>query len=679
MNRFINYYKKIFSQEYMDRTISGGIKSQLTLLLVTIATVLAIFFIIVMFFSIQLYGHEEWGERLWVVYNNFVDPGNQMNETAWSSRLLLGIVSFSGSILLGGVLISTISNIIERRVDVVNTGRMTYRNITQHYVLIGFNELSINMIRELYNECSSARILLMSGIEAATVRHRIQSALPIEIERQVLVYFGNIESIEELQRLNIASASEVYVLGDEERCGRDAKNIAIVHLVSALRGKCPDGKVMPVYVQFDSIPSYSNIQKMNLPPEVFCIEGKPNIFFRPFNLHENLARQLWSLYAADSERYYDPLDYRPISITQQPDGSWNATSQDYVHLVIVGFNRMGRSLLLEALRICHYANYDDCLPTDERIRTRITLVDREMESQKDYFKAQFPYIESQIDDIEVEYCHDDICSTAMRTRLQQWAQNKHCMLTVAICVHDPDLSLSLGLNLPHEVYQHQCRVLIRQDFNNDLSSIVDDEQGRYRYVKVFGMVDRGMKKNILQDKLALYVNYLYDCCYTDESLKQKEVLKKMYESYGNHSADFILMNHQAQYLWNKLSEPLRWANRYQLDAYSVFCRTLGYGIKRSERSPARISESMFNENLPSQVLCLLVRMEKYRWNAERTVAGWRRAEVKDKVFLQHPLIMPFNELLQKYPEEVEKDADVILNLPYVLALGGYELYKLADQ
>ena len=674
MNRFINYYKKIFSQEYMDRTISGGIKSQLTLLLVTIATVLTIFFIIAMLFSIQLHGHEEWGERLWVV-----DPGNQIEETAWPNRILVGLISISGSVLLGGVLISTISNIIERRVGVVYTGRMTYRNIKNHYVLIGFNELSINMIRELYDECPSARILLMSGIEAATVRHRIQSALPIEIERQVLVYFGNIESIEELQRLNIESAIEVYVLGDEERYGRDAKNIAIVHLVSALRGKCSDGKMMPVYVQFDSIPSYSNIQKMNLPPEVFCIEGKPNIFFRPFNLHENLARQLWSLYAADCERRYDPLDYRPISITQQPDGSWSATSQDYVHLVIVGFNRVGRSLLLEALRICHYANYDDRLPADERIRTRITLVDREMEAQEDYFKAQFPYIENQIDDIEVEYCHDDICSTAMRTRLQQWAQNKHCMLTVAICVHDPDLSLSLGLNLPHEVYQYQCRVLIRQEFNNDLSSMVDDEKGRYRYVKVFGMVDRGIKKNILQDKLALYVNYLYDCCYADESLKQKEVLKKMYESYGNHSADFILMNHQAQYLWNKLSEPLRWANRYQLDAYSVFCRTLGYGIRRSNCSPTHISESMFNEELPAQVLYLLVRMEKYRWNAERTVAGWKRAKVKDKVFLLHPLIMPFSELLQRHPEEVEKDADVIYNLPYILALGGYELYRLADQ
>ena len=281
MNRFINYYKKIFSQEYMDRTISGGIKSQLTLLLVTIATVLTIFFIIAMLFSIQLHGHEEWGERLWVVYNNFVDPGNQIEETAWPNRILVGLISISGSVLLGGVLISTISNIIERRVGVVYTGRMTYRNTKNHYVLIGFNELSINMIRELYDECPSARILLMSGIEAATVRHRIQSALPIEIERQVLVYFGNIESIEELQRLNIESAIEVYVLGDEERYGRDAKNIAIVHLVSALRGKCSDGKMMPVYVQFDSIPSYSNIQKMNLPPEVFCIEGKPIFSFAP--------------------------------------------------------------------------------------------------------------------------------------------------------------------------------------------------------------------------------------------------------------------------------------------------------------------------------------------------------------------------------------------------------------
>ena len=64
---------------------------------------------------------------------------------------------------------------------------------------------------------------------------------------------------------------------------------------------------------------------------------------------------------------------------------------------------------------------------------------------------------------------------------------------------------------------------------------------------------------------------------------------------------------------------------------------------------------------------------------KKRIRGWKRAKVKDKVFLLHPLIMPFSELLQRHPEEVEKDADVIYNLPYILALGGYELYRLADQ
>ncbi len=97
-------------------------KSQLTLLLLLLLRCWLSSFYHRDVLFIQLYGHEEWGERLWVVYNNFVDPGNQIEETAWPNRILVGLISISGSILLGGVLISTISNIIERRVEVVNTG-----------------------------------------------------------------------------------------------------------------------------------------------------------------------------------------------------------------------------------------------------------------------------------------------------------------------------------------------------------------------------------------------------------------------------------------------------------------------------------------------------------------------------------------------------------------------------
>lgn len=116
---------------------------------------------------------------------------------------------------------------------------------------------------------------------------------------------------------------------------------------------------MPVYVQFDRIPSYSNIQKLSLPKDYYCYDGRtPNIYFRPFSYHENWARQLWSLYSIDAGHQYLPLDYRPIRVCQNAGGEYIANSSDYVHLVIVGFNHMGRSLLLEALRICHYANYE---------------------------------------------------------------------------------------------------------------------------------------------------------------------------------------------------------------------------------------------------------------------------------------------------------------------------------
>lgn len=79
-------------------------------------------------FHISLGKNDDWGEQLWVVYNNFVDPGNQAEQVGWSNRLAVICISMFGAVLLNGVLISTISNIIERRVETVRTGKATYKS-----------------------------------------------------------------------------------------------------------------------------------------------------------------------------------------------------------------------------------------------------------------------------------------------------------------------------------------------------------------------------------------------------------------------------------------------------------------------------------------------------------------------------------------------------------------------
>ena len=134
--------------------------------------------------------------------------------------------------------------------------------------------------------------------------------------------------------------------------------------------------------------------------------------------------------------------------------------------------------------------------------------------------------------------------------------------------------------------------------------------------------------------------------------------------------------------WNSLNAIYRWANRYQLDAYPIYCRTLGYEIKvvnkdeetlihNEEKLKIFDSESTYNQISTKQML-ILMRMEKHRWNAERSIAGWRYGKNRDNMHLVHNLIIPFHQVPD---DQKEKDRDVIKNIPYILALGGYQLEK----
>lgn len=701
----LEYYKRLFSQENIDRTISGGITPQIKLLVISIFTLLFVFLMIVLVFSIEIGGKHGFGDKLWMVYNNFIDSGNQVGEKGWLNRLIVAIMSLCGTVLLSGILISTISNIIERRVDVIKSGKVTYRKINGHYVIIGYCDTTISLIKEICKKDENSVVLLMSGVQAEDIRSTIQSHLSKKDENRVIIYFGNIESEEELARLNIHLAKEVYILGDENTVGRDSKNIESVHKLSKLRGNPAGKNLLDVYVQFDRLPSYSNIQKMNLPKEYVCYGEIPNIYFRPFNYYENWARQLWGLYSIDNNYDFKPLFFKSMAMKIKDGKLVMDNAENFVHLVIVGFNRMGRSLFLEALRVCHYANYDDTVDECKRVRTKITLIDKDMDSILPYFKAQFPYLESQIYDIDIDYMNADVCSSRVRSFFVDVSSDEKRMLTVAICISDPDMSLSLGLNLPPEIYENEVSVLIRQEIQTDLGKLINMDSGRYRNVKIFGMLDQGMSMSLLNDELSAYVNQVYKCNNCDILLCKDDEHKKnfcsIYETKGcslhnGNSVDYFMdtlcfcikydpiygekMKKCAFDSWFTLPEVFRWANRYQIDIYIVYCRTLGYEIFRDD--PGNdwkiVNEKEFSNRVNDECVDILMRMEKYRWNAERTIEGWRRGNVRDNTYLVHHLILPYNELVKRYPKEKSKDKDIINNIPYILKLGGYKIYKRVE-
>ena len=212
--------QKLHFQEIIDKAISGGIWKQIIFL----STIVFGFFIIILGLTL-IVNHflPIWNDDLLLrkIYTNFIDIGTQCEEDMLLPQIIAGIIGLLGSILLTGLLISTFSNIFERRVEAIRLGKVTYKNIRNHYVIIGFSEITVSLIKELCKKAETSKIIIMSGQETEYVRRSLQAQLDKEEEKPITLYFGNIESADELKRLNLNHAKEIYILGGSVEYSRD--------------------------------------------------------------------------------------------------------------------------------------------------------------------------------------------------------------------------------------------------------------------------------------------------------------------------------------------------------------------------------------------------------------------------------------------------------------------------
>ena len=652
----LNIMKQIKSaiMERIDPVISGGVAKQIRTYLLFIACTIVAFLTLSLLFNddVTFFGMGE-GSRLCRMQGllyHFIDPGNLQMEAGsgfWPQAFALVFALF-GMVLLGGLLITTLTNIVERRVSNIEEGKVVYYTMKDHYVIIGYGDLTTSVIQTVLNEWEgkdAPRIVISTYQDVKTVRTEIFAQLPSEYESKIFFYSGSLDSLEHLRNLNIDKAKEIYILGEKDEYGRDSKNLECVKNIAKLRGT---GKpILTVNVQFDKLTSYSIIQKISLSDEFLTCEGERSIYFRPFNFYENWARLMWG-YTGTKDNNFDKLDFEEIS------------GNKYVHLVIVGFTRMGRALLLEALRQCHYPNYNE-LEQDSRLKnkTRITVIDKLMDEQLPDFRAQYPYLH-QIKDIEIEYLNASVQDSDVRAILVNQSKDPDTLLTIAICLEDSDFSLSTGLCLPDDVFYSfvdnkivpsNTRVLIRQAMIQEgIGRLLDTDNAKYSNVHIFGMTNKGLCQELMNDDFAMYVNAYYTTKYPDgsdlvkrytEYVENQVRLHPELKDYG--FIDWVLMDEHKDFmhdiairLWMNLNEDLRFSNRYQVDMYDTY-------IKYKD-SP------------------MLMQMEHLRWNADRSIVGYRSSHdtgIKNLKFKLHKMIIPFHMLS---PEEKQKDIDVIENM-----------------
>ena len=577
----------------------------------------------------------------------FIDPGSVANvspELRWFS---LG-VAILGLVLVTGLLISVVSNMLERRVERYREGEIAYP-LENHVVVIGFDEMVPMLVRQICSEprYGNCYILIQSVQPAAKVRNRIHTELDARQERRILVLHAQRNSTEELEKLCTTHAREIFLIGEANEYDHDSLNIDSLQKIVEIHSKTRHCPRIPVSVLFEYQTTYAAFQISDL-----AEEWRKQIDFHPFNFYEEWAKKLLvkRCYEEGTTKVeYPTLDREPI--TRECDQT--------VHLVIIGMSRMGVALGVEAAQLLHFPNF--C--RDRRLKSRITFIDAAADEEMNFFRGRYRHYfdlapshyrdmtrpdeerilppnwdyGSRTDflDVEFEFIKGRAETPAVQRLLAEWAGDPKQQLSIAICLNFPPQAMAMGLYLPDVIYARNIPVFVRQETSSALLDLLNNRLkkeplNRYSHVFPFGMLANSFDLDRRNLRRAQLVNYIYD-----------------YKGTYGTSPSAVPSDHELQQAWDKLPVALQWSNFYCADSVDIKLRSLGFGVT----PPMRLTKGQIE---------LLAEVEHNRWNMEKLLLGYRKPtpeeellcrdkavhkEYKEKRFI-HTDIRPYCELAE---------------------------------
>lgn len=594
----------------------------------------------------------------------------EKNKLQWEiSSLIVGII---GVVIFNGLLITAFSSGVERYVERIRDGRKRFW-MRNHYVMIGYNHYSSSIIERILGKNTNTRLVVLTSKNVENVRSKIRASLPEEIDNRVIIYSGDGNTEKHVSKLNLERALGVYVMVEgnewENQYTQSMTLLKEINNYISAHQSVNSGSLLPVNLFINDSSAFNLVQCMDLPVDYLGYRTddnslyKQNIDLHIFNFYENWARLLWSYTGRkkDGGYYYDSLDFEPIEGTNK-----------YVHLIIVGFNSMGRALLQEALRICHYPNYDEDACINKSI---ITIIDPEAETLKDQWNSQYPFV-NQIKDISIEFVASTCEREDVRTLLREWSDDERQLLTIAICLSDPDAAMSMAFSLPEELFFHynnltlepkdinepdkkqkvinnptRVRILIRQNVKKSISDIISFNGIKYKNVRLFGTYLNGFDEDLFNDDLSICVNGIYlDKSYSKLLLDEFEGVKKIM------AIPFDLKFNEWKQNWldyKKTPETNKMSTRYQIDHYRILLPIL-------ERAKS------LNEDEYKSLIDLLACAEHRRWIAERSLVGWRQVKESEKRIDSlkiHTCIVPHSKLEK---DDLVKDRNVVEFAPVLV-------------
>ena len=603
---------------------------------------------------------------VWSIFSHFVDPGNivsvRSDQAGWAT-----LVALLGVFLLNGLLIASLIGWFDSRKAQWLSGQVDYDFFLkrhEHYIIIGGNDMVAGIVRQIFDQHKLQEeekglieglhlpyILIQTSRDVEEFRMELFSNLTELEQCHVIIYYGNRTSKRDIAKLKVRSAKEVYIIGEDVRSDdtesyHDTMNMECLELIRKHLGKVH--KKLTCHVMFEYQTTFSVFQYSEISNNI-----KDFIDFKPFNYYDSWAQQV--LIGRTEE-------YLPLEGAE----GIRVDSPKQVHLIIVGMSRMGISMAINAAHVAHYPNFDS-----KGIRTKITFIDKAANEEKDFFMGRFKnlfalshwrygnvegeeikwddenipsseyeHLGGDFLDIEWEFINGSVAMKAIQDYFSNATKDENRIVTIAICLPEPNRCLASALYLNKDVYDRVNQILVYNRYGDSLVTqmVHGDNKSDKEIMELIKAAkapepkegkkdkeekkDEGTKKDVKQfnpyhNKMRAF-GMAYDF-YNLELMNEIAIIatevNNEYKNIGSEVEKECGKIDEGENLYGKSQAAKDWSNFYSASTAWCKLRCIGWDGVR---------------DLTKDEVDILAKVEHARWNMEQLLMGYRPLSAKEQ-------------------------------------------------
>jgi len=319
-----------------------------------------------------------------------------------------------------------------------------------------------------------------------------------------------------------------------------------------------------------------------------------------------------------------------------------------VHLIVVGFGRMGHTIIVKAAQLGQFIN---------RKQIQISIIDRNATENQASLLFHHPCIGEVAN---LTFYKQEVLSPDTRSLIEKWCNEPGKLVNIVYCFDNPSLAYDAVFNLLPLFNRKNIRVAVRMNEPETFEFLlrkIGSEKFNDLTIKSFGLendfdglINPEMNEN---EVFAMDIHSVYVQMKLEEFDDNPEELRKLKSSLEMKP-------------WHELTEDLRESNRQQ--AFHIFIKLRACGYEITGISDSRPAINTFD---PAIFEALAI-MEHDRWIAERKVNNWKYGKESVKEHRINKNLVDWEQL----PDEIKKyDYEAVANIPKLLERVGKKMVE----